>query len=334
MRPLRFAILGFGHHARKRLMPAFKRSQQVELAGLWRRNPQASADDAAEFGVRAFASAEELCASPDVDAVFITSPDALHLADVQLCCAHGKAILCEKPLAMNTGQALAMVEAAEQAQVFFGVGQHFRFNQSVDFLRAQIAAGRIGVPQLAYAQFCYPAQDSPRTWITDPTLATGGPIGDVGVHCIDALRYVLGAEVQSVATLAAKDALSGEVEAYASLQMRCTGGVPANVVVSARAAYRTYLEVIGSEGALVSENGLNVEFPVEVQLRRGGKLVESQTFLNDDAYVRMLDAFAEAVRRPDEAATLFTPTGMDGMRNQRILDAAYRAWHSGLREPV
>ncbi len=324
----RFAILGFGNHARRRLVPAFGRSSEAELVGLWRRNREAAAADAQAHGVRAFASAEELCASPEVDVVFITSPDALHRADAELVFRHGKAVLCEKPLAMNAGQAAAMEAAALQAGLLFGVGQNFRFNHSLAYLRDAIAQGRIGAPQLAHAQYSYMGTLAPRTWITDPSLACGGPIADVGVHCIDSLRFVLGAEVKSVSVLAHQDERSGEVEAAASLQMEMSGGVLAHVTVTARAPYRTLLEVSGSDGVLIAENGLTVDRPVEVTLRKGGTLVETHPVSNDDGYVRMIDGFSRAFRGKGS----FSPTGADGVINQRILDAAFRSWHSGLRE--
>ena len=328
MGKVRFAILGFGHHAGRRLVPAFGRSSHAELVGLWRRNPEAAAADAQTHGVRAFVSAEDLCTSTEVDAVFITSPDAMHLADAELAFRHGKAVLCEKPLAMNAGQAAAMEAAAKKAGLLFGVGQNFRFNRSLDFLREAIAQGRIGTPLLAHAQYSYLGTQAPRTWIADPSLACGGPIADVGVHCIDSLRFVLGAEVKSVGVLANRDERSGEVEATASLQMEMSGGVYANVTATARAPYRTLLEVTGTEGVLIAENGLTVDRPVEIMLRKGGALVETHTISNDDGYVRMLDAFSLAFRGEGS----FSPSGADGVMNQRILDAAFRSWHSGLRE--
>ncbi len=328
MSKVRFAILGFGHHAGRRLVPAFGRSGEAELVGFWRRNPEAAAADAQAHELRAFASAEELCSSPEVDVVFITSPDALHLSDARLAFSHGKAVLCEKPLAMNAGQAMEMEEAANQAGLLFGVGQNFRFNHSLEYLREAIAQGRIGTPQLAHAQYSYLGTLAPRTWITDPTLACGGPIADVGVHCIDSLRFVLGAEVKSISVLANRDERSGEVEAMASLQMEMSGGVFANVTATARAPYRTLLEVSGSDGVLIAENGLTVDQPVEVVLRKGGTLVETHTMSNDDGYVRMIDGFSRAFRGEGS----FLATGADGVVNQRILDAAFRSWHSGLRE--
>ena len=328
MNKTRFAILGFGHHATRRLVPAFARSSHAELVGLWRRNPEAAAKDAASHNLKSFTSREALCASPDVDVVFITSPDAMHLDDATLAFAHGKPVLCEKPVAMNAGQAAAMQQAADAAGVLFGVGQNFRFNHSLEYLRQQIAAGRIGTPQLAHAQYAYPGNLAPRKWITDPTLACGGPIADVGVHCIDALRFILSEDVKSISVLASRDDRSGEVEAIATMQLAMRSGLFANVTATARAPYRTLLEVVGTEGVFIAENGLTVDRPVDITFRKAGELIETHTVSNDDGYVRMLDAFAAALN----GGPAFSPTGADAVINQRILDAAFRSWHSGLRE--
>lgn len=328
---VRFAILGFGHHAVRRLIPAFRRSERVTLTGLWRRDQAAAQKNAAEFHIpHSFATREELCASPDVDVVFITSPDAMHKDDLLLAASHGKAILCEKPLAMNAAEAEAMAEAAKAAGVLYGSGQNFRYNHALDWMRDQIAAGRIGHPQLAHAQYCYPAQQAPRRWIADPTLATGGPIADVGVHCIDALRYVLDQEVLSISTLARKDEETDRVESIATLQMEMTGNVLANVTADARAPYRTLVEIVGSEGALVAENGLTVDRPVDIILRRAGEIVETKTLDNNDGYVRMLDSFAHAFHGEET----YRASGEDGVLNMRALDAAYKSWRTGAHEKV
>jgi 1,5-anhydro-D-fructose reductase (1,5-anhydro-D-mannitol-forming) len=329
--PVRFAILGFGFHAIRRLLPAFERCEEATLTGMWRRDQAAAAKNCAEFGIaHCFATREELCASPEVDAVFITSPDAMHCDDTLLALKHGKAVLCEKPLAMNSAEAEEMVAAAKAAGRLFGVAQNFRLNRSVQWMREQIAAGKIGQPQLAHAQFSYMATKAPRRWIADPALACGGPIGDVGVHCVDALRFVLGAEVESVSTLARRDESSGDVEAVASLQMEMTGGVLANVTTNARAPYRTLVEVVGSDGVMIAENGLTVDRPVQVAVWRDGNLVETVAMDNGDAYTLMLDSFAQAVR----GVGSFVASGEDGVANMRVLDAAYKSWQSGMRERV
>ncbi len=327
--PVRFAILGFGHHAVRRLLPAFGPSKKTRLVGMWRRDQNAAKQNCAEYHIEhCFRSPEELCSSPEVDAVFITSPDAMHREDTLLAVKHGKAVLCEKPVAMNAAEAREMVDAAKAADVFYGVAQNFRYNRSLEWMREQIRMGKIGRPQLAHAEFAYPAELAPRKWIMDPTLAAGGPIADVGVHCIDALRYVVGEDVQSVSTLARKAHEQDAVEASASLQMEMTGGVLGSVTVSARAPYRTLIEVTGSDGVLVAENGLTVDRPVEVVLRRAGEVVETTTLDNGDGYTRMLDSFAQAVR----GGGAFAATGEDAVRNMAVLDAAFRSWKMGQRE--
>lgn len=329
--PVRFAILGFGHHAVRRLIPAFSQCEYATLTGMWRRDQAAAAQNCAEFKIpHCFPTREDLCASPDVDVVFITSPDSMHLDDTLLALKHGKAVLCEKPLAMNASEAEQINAAVKTAGVVFGVAQNFRFNRSLEWMREQIAAGVIGTPQLAHAGYTYPATKAPRRWITDPTLACGGPIADVGVHCIDSLRFILGEDVVSVSTLATKDESSGEVEAMASLQLQLTGGIYASIDANARGLYRSLVEVTGSEGVLISENCLSVDRPVEVTLRKAGDLLETRTFDNGDGYTRMLDSFAQVFRN----GGTFAASGEDGIHNMRAVDSAYASWRSGKRETL
>jgi 1,5-anhydro-D-fructose reductase (1,5-anhydro-D-mannitol-forming) len=329
--PVRFAILGFGHHAVRRLLPAFSKCNEATLTGMWRRDQAAAAKSCAEYAIpHCFPTREALCSSPEVDVVLITSPDAMHWDDTLLALQYGKAVLCEKPVAMTAAEAEEMQAAARASGLLYGVAQNFRFNRSLEWMREQIVAGRIGTPQLAHAQYSYPATQAPRRWIMDPTLACGGPIADVGVHCIDALRYILDADVVSVSTLARKDEVSEKVEAIASLQLEMTGGIYANVTASARGLYRTVVEVTGSDGALVAENGLTVDRPVELAVRHAGELMETVTVENGDGYTRMLDSFAQAFRGEGS----FPASGIDAIRNMRALDAAYASWRSGRRESV
>ncbi|MBS1822272.1 MAG: Gfo/Idh/MocA family oxidoreductase [Acidobacteria bacterium] len=329
--PVRFAILGFGNHAVRRLLPAFSRSSRVKLTGMWRRDQNTARQNCAEYHIEhCFASPEELCASPEVDVVFVTSPDAMHHGDTLMAIRAGKAVLCEKPVSMNAAEAREMHEAAKTAGVLYGAAQNFRYNRSLDWIKEQLRAGKIGKPQMAHAEFAYPGDRAPRKWIMDPTLAAGGPIADVGVHCIDALRYVLGEDVLSVNTLAIKGRETDGVEAIASLQMEMSGGVLANVTVNARAPYRTLISVTGSDGVLVAESGFTVDRPVEIVHRRAGEVIETVTLDNGDGYTRMLDAFAQALRGGES----FAATGEDAVRNMAALDAAFRSWRTGAREVV
>jgi len=327
----RYGILGFGHHAAKRLIKGFRESQDSKLVGLWRRDAAKAQANASQFSIpQVFNTAEALCASPEIDAVFIVSPDSLHLPDVQLAAKHGKAILCEKPLAMNAGEVEEMLAAAKAAGVPFGVAQNMRYYRSLDIIRRWIAEGRIGKPQLAHSQFSYSAAGSPREWIYDPALALGGPIGDVGVHCIDALRFVLETGVTGVNTLAHRDAASGQVESHAVIALDLASGAMATVTVTTRSEYRTVVEVTGETGVILCENGLTVDHPVDVVLRRGPEVIESQRVSNADAYSLMLDGFSAWCEGRDS----YLAPASDGLHNQRILDAAYRSWRDGTKQII
>jgi len=328
---IRFGILGFGLHAVRRLMPGFALAQKCEVSALSRRDLEKAQTSAGEYKIPlAFDSAEALCRSPQVDAVLVTTPNSCHLSDVLLALECGKPVLCEKPMAMNADECRRMVEAARNANLLLGVAQGFRFEDSTRRLRERIAAGQIGKPILARSEFSYPGRDHARTWLTDASLAGGGPVADVGVHCIDALRYILDDEVVSVASQGLADADSGQVEAAAALSLKFRRGTLGVVMVSIRAEYRTPLEIVGETGVLRADDGLNVERPINLQLRRDSSVVESELVSNHYVYARQVDAFAEAL----ENGAPFPVPAEEGWQNQEILDAAYRSMKSGRTESI
>lgn len=327
-----FGILGFGLHAVKRLMPGFALAKNCRVVALSRRDPTKARESGRQFQIPlAFASAEELCRSPEVDAIFVTTPNACHLQDVLLAIACRKPVLCEKPMGINADQCRQMVEAAQRAKVLLGVAQVFRFEDSTRRLRERIAAGQIGKPVFARSEFSFPGgAGHARTWLNNIAIAGGGPIADVGVHCIDALRFILQDEVVRTTARGFSDHISGEVEAAAALILEFSRSTLASVAVSFRAEYRTPLEFVGESGVLRADNGLNVEKPVKLELHRGGAVIESETVSNHDAYARQVDAFADAI----EGRSKFPVPGEEGWQNQEILDAAYRSMKSGKAEPV
>jgi predicted dehydrogenase len=210
-------------------------------------------------------------------------------------------------------------------------------------MRALVAEGVIGQPVFATAHFCFLSRNSPRTWINDSGMACGGPIGDVGIHAIDALRFLLQQEVVAVSTIARGNQTDAslenpprssnsecELEQSAALTLEFSRGVMANVQVSFRAQYRTLIEVVGESGVLTAESGLTVDRPVTIVHHSGGKIISQEVVSNADAYSRMLDAFSATV----EGTGSFASTCDDGVQNQRILDAAFRSSHSGCHERV
>jgi len=329
---VRFGIVGFGLHAEKRMMPAFSMAKKCQAVALSRRTMEKAKQSSAKWSIPlAFDSAEALARSPEVDAVFVTTPNYCHIQDVLTVIAAGKPVLCEKPLAMSAAECKQMVEAASKASVPFGVAHIFRFEDSVNKIRDRIAAGQIGKPIFARSEFSFPGNaDHPREWLHDMSVAGGGPIVDIGVHCIDTLRYILQDEVVKVSATAMHDQLSGPMEAAAALLLEFSRGTLATVNVSFRAAYRSPLEIVGTDGTLFAMDGLNVERPITLQLIREREVIDSETVSNASAYAIMLDSFADSI----EGKSSYRAPAEQGWRNQEILDAAYRSLQNGSTETV
>jgi predicted dehydrogenase len=326
-----FGIIGFGLHAVKRLMPGFALSKNCRVSALSRRDLAKAQESARQYNIPlAFDSVEQLCRSHEVDGVFVATPNASHLQDVLVAASCGKPILCEKPMANSADECRQMVEAARKARVLLGIAQVFRFDESTAWFRDQVSAGKIGQVVFARSEFSFSVDRThPRTWINDPVISGGGPVADVGVHCIDALRFILQDEVLAVSArgIAGK---TGEVEAGAALLLEFSRGTLATIPVSFRAEYRTPVELVGSTGVLRADDALNVDRPIHLELRRGGAVIESETVSNHLAYARQVDAFAAAV----EGNAAYPIPGEEGWRNQEILDAAYRSLKSGRTEAV
>ena len=330
---IRYGILGFGLHAVRRLMPGFADARHSTVTGLWRRDAQKAQEairQYCQFPLRAYGTPDELCSSSDVDAIFVASPDAFHLEHVLVAVKHGKPVLCEKPMAMNVAQCRQMLATAERAKVPLGIAQNFRFEDSVNRLREIVGAGTIGRPLMAYAEFQYLARNHPRTWIADANLACGGPVGDVGVHCIDSLRYILQDEVTAVYARALYDKDSGPVEAAATLILEFQKGTLGHVSVSTRSEYRTPLWITGEEGLAGAEDALTVDHIIELCTKPIGSGLVSERISNEHSYAAQVDAFALSI----ENGTAFPAPGIEGLRNQQVLEAAYRSIQSGGREQV
>jgi predicted dehydrogenase len=132
-----------------------------------------------------------LAADPGVDAAVVGTPNALHATQAVAFLEAGKHVLVEKPMARTVAEADAMVAAARGSGAFLMVAHCWRFHPDVRALRRRVEAGELGriVKTRGYGGH---AGWGPSGWFTDPELAGGGALVDMGVHAIDTTRYLLG----------------------------------------------------------------------------------------------------------------------------------------------
>src|SRR5579859_2036969 len=206
----------------------------------------------------------------DLDAVVIASPTATHYELVMTAASAGKAIFCEKPLALTIPQTRAALAAVEQAAVPLQVGFMRRFDAAYARAAMMIQAGQIGTPLTFKAvgrdPFC------PDPAFANPDLS-GGLIIDMGIHDFDLARWLMRSAVERVSaegTLLVCETLRpvGDID-NAVINLRFHGGAIGNVEVSRNACYgydiRT--EVLGSEGAVTI--GAYQQTPVLLLTRSG-----------------------------------------------------------------
>ncbi len=130
---------------------------------------------------RAFGSYEELAACPDVDIVYIATPHASHAEAALLCLEHGRAVLCEKPIALNPPEAQRMADKARSSGAFLMEALWTRFLPPTLQVLEWLSQGAIGKVQAVKADFGFAAPFDPRSRLFDPALG-GGALLDIGIY--------------------------------------------------------------------------------------------------------------------------------------------------------
>lgn len=188
--PVRWGVVGLGWVATDFVAPGIIRSAGSELVACLGSTPQKSRAFADKFNVaQAHSTLEELLANPEVDAVYIALPNAMHHEAVMKTARAGKHILCEKPFAMNTAHAREMVGACRDAGVVLRIAHQIRLDAAVVRAREIVHSGRLG--RLAEISLERASGLGSRvSWRQD--FEQSGVIYDVGVHLLDLIQYVSG----------------------------------------------------------------------------------------------------------------------------------------------
>ncbi len=189
---IRVGIIGAGNIAQSAHLPAYAKRNDVEIVAIADWNLDRAKDAAAKFGIpKAYQNVDELLANEDVDYIDICVWNRSH-SEVAIAAARaGKAILCEKPMAINLEHALRMQEEIEKAGVPFMLAVPTRYSEEAQLLAGMVESGKMG--EIYYAKTAYVRRrGTPIGWFTDTSKSGGGPVIDIGVHCIDRTWYLMG----------------------------------------------------------------------------------------------------------------------------------------------
>lgn len=316
--PVGYGLIGFGRFCQRRLIPAFQDLRGSRIVALQKRNASEAIREAETYGIPAgYGDLDALLNDPQVEAVYITSAHAVHEEQAVAAAGAGKHVLCEKPLATSSNACQRIIQACSQAGVLLMVAQTLRFSPVVLQMKRWMDEGKLGQVICARATFTYLGFQSPRRWLLDRRIAGGGPMIDIGVHCLDTLRFLLGdvAEVQALL-----NPMAGEetVEKTVETSLRFAGGALGSIFCSYEIPYGNRLDILGSQGRTWAETYAPGWIDVDLHLETNDQK-ECLKLNTGNTYGMLITSFSEAIRGLHPVPI----PGDEGLANARVIDAIY-----------
>ena len=361
--PVRVGVIGGGFGIQH--LQGYGATEAAEVVAFCQRTKEKAEETAGKFGVpHVYTDYRALLAHPGLDAVSIVAPPHLHAEMVSAAFAKGLHVLCEKPLAMNAAEAQGMLDQAGAAGRVHMTAFNHRHIPALAYMKELMDGGYVGGRVLHVESRWFSenraAPGQTHYWRHQRELAGFGVLGDIGVHVVDRLRWLVG-EFESVwghaDTFIPERLDEGGVARLVTvddnftLMARLAGGASACVRLSAVARKSNYqnLEIYGDAGMLRFTFDRNVEGwirgqlwgarddtrspePLEVPERytQGLDASDPQRAQGEFIFGRLTRDFVEAIRNGTPAS----PSFADGLAAQRVLDAALRAAEEGQRVHV
>ncbi|MBQ5948670.1 Gfo/Idh/MocA family protein [Massilia sp. ST3] len=271
-RPIRWGILGTGRIAHD-FAAGLRDAPGAVLAAVGSRSKESAQAFADEFGVQsgakagiaAYGSYGELALAPDIDIIYIGTPHPMHAENAVLALRGGKAVLCEKPFAMNRREAGEMVALARAKNLFLMEAMWTRFMPALAEVKRIIASGEIGTVTQVHADFGFSATQDPEHRVNKLELG-GGALLDLGIYPLSIACALLG-KVSAVQA----QAIMGEtgVDLSTAFTMKHAGGTLSVCSCSLRARSASELVVSGTEGRVRMHRMFHLATGVTVDLADG-----------------------------------------------------------------
>lgn len=286
---------------------------------------------ASRYGARSCQDAEDVFADPGVDAVVVGSPTPLHIPHLLAAAKAGKAVLCEKPIALDIRDVQAVQAELDSLTTPVMFGFNRRFDPSFAAMRQAVLDGRIGDLE----QLTIISRD-PAAPPVEYVKVSGGIFRDMTIHDLDTARFFLGDIVEVHAVGQNLDPAIEEVGDFdaAVVTLRAASGAVATIINNRHCAsgYDQRLEASGRDGALLAENVR----ATTVRLSNAEVSDAQEPYLDffleryADAYRLELSAFIEAV----ESGTPTPTTVSDAVEALRLAEAATESARTGLAVTV
>ena len=325
-RKLGVALMGLGLYARGELAPAFRHTQACRLAGVITGSRDKGLQWSRKHGfpernIWNYDTIHELAGNPDIDIVYVVTPNGLHPEHVIKVAQAGKHVICEKPMANSVADCDAMIAACRKANVKLSIGYRLQFDPHHIELDRLARDRDFGLLDRLSGEHSWTFTQ--RAWRIEKTLSGGGPLMDVGIYVIQAACR--GARAQPIAITARElpktnPTLFNEVEEGIEWRMEFPGGVVCDGA-SSYSRNRNFFRAEGAKGWIHFEPAYGYR-GIEVRTSNG-----VPSFKEVPQQALQMDDFASCVITGRE-----TPVpGSMGRDHMAIIEAIYRSASEGGR---
>ena len=333
---IKWGVIGCGGIADRRTIPGMMLANNAELVAVMDTNFTAAQACKEKYGAKyAFSTVEELLAVDEIQAVYIATPVFCHKEQAMAAARAGKDILIEKPVGMTAEAAEEVAAFCESQGVKLGVGFMMRFHAYHQKMKELVQSGTIGEVVSARGQLTcwYPEMEN--CWRQDRKLSGGGAMTDMGIHCVDLIRYITGQEVVQAAGMVGNQIFKYEVEDAGGMVMRLANGAIAYVDANFNipdAAAKCKLEFYGTKGSIVAQGTVSQVEGGEMEVLVTGDSMGYDASQNREdivpldiqvefgnMYTKEIEAFGNAVAGLCEVPV----SAADAIRSQRVIEAAY-----------
>lgn len=323
----RVAIMGLGSYG-TRVAEAMKDSAKAKLVGVISGTPSKIPEWQAKYGIPEkncynYENFDNIKNNPDIDAVYIITPNSLHKPQAIRVAQAGKHVICEKPMAINAKEGQEMIAACKKANVKLLVGYRMHFEpKTLEIIRMR-KDGELGKIMFFQGLSGFRIGD-PSQWRLNKTLSGGGSIMDIGIYSVNGARYMVGEEpfwVTAQETKTDKVKFKEGVDETIQFQL----GFPSGAVASCLSTYamngldKFYLNAEKGFAEMQPSTGYG---PIKARTNKGELTHEHKTH-----QTVQMDEMAAIILEGKQP--IVPVDGEEGLKDLKIIDAIYAAVKSG-----
>jgi 1,5-anhydro-D-fructose reductase (1,5-anhydro-D-mannitol-forming) len=317
--PVRWGFIGLGWVASDFVAPGIIASEHSRIDACLGSTLDKSKAFADKFSVaRVHENLAALMSDPDLDAVYIALPNAMHHQAVLAGAAAGKHMLCEKPLAMSSAHALEMVQACERADVILRIAHQIRLDEALGHAREVVCSGRLGrLVSISLERASGLAVRTP--WRED--VSQSGVVFDVGVHLLDLIQWISGQRFVEVSAFTHPDRREGKPDGTITMLGRLDGDCQAVARATREVATAQNDLIIQGDKATLLTSALRFAKEHVVTIRDADGSTEETRFPASPAYAMEIESFANELH--GIAGKL--PDGRDSAYTVAVTEAVLRS---------